>query len=60
MTNNETGCLPGGGGAGEEGVGGLVVVEDGRIAEIGTHDELIAADGRYASQLAAGELVLPG
>ena len=38
----------------------IAFVEDGRIAEIGTHDELIAADGRYASQLSAGELVLPG
>jgi ATP-binding cassette subfamily B protein len=38
----------------------IAFVEDGRIAEIGSHDELIAADGRYAHQLNAGELVLPG
>jgi ATP-binding cassette subfamily B protein len=38
----------------------IAFVEDGRIAEIGTHDELIAANGRYASQLNAGELLLPG
>jgi len=38
----------------------IAFVEDGRIAEIGTHDELLAADGRYAHQLSAGELSLPG
>jgi len=38
----------------------IAFVEDGRIAEIGTHDELLAADGRYARQLHAGELVTPG
>jgi ATP-binding cassette subfamily B protein len=38
----------------------IAFVEDGRIAEIGTHDELLAADGRYARQLQAGELVTPG
>ncbi|MGB7880365.1 MAG: ABC transporter ATP-binding protein, partial [Ilumatobacteraceae bacterium] len=35
----------------------IAFVEDGRIAEIGSHDELLAANGRYAHQLAAGELV---
>ncbi len=35
----------------------IAFVEGGRIAEIGTHDELVAAGGRYARQLAAGELV---
>ncbi len=38
----------------------IAFIEDGRIAEIGTHDELLAADGRYARQLRAGELVTPG
>lgn len=38
----------------------IAFVEDGRIAEIGTHGELLAADGRYAHQLSAGELALPG
>ena len=35
----------------------IAFVEDGQIAEIGTHDELVAADGRYAHQLNAGERV---
>ena len=38
----------------------IAFVEHGRVAEIGTHDELVAANGRYAHQLNAGELVLPG
>jgi len=35
----------------------IAFVEAGRIAEVGSHDELLAADGRYAHQLRAGELV---
>ena len=37
----------------------IAFVENGRIAEIGSHEELLAANGRYAQQLNAGELVLP-
>jgi ATP-binding cassette subfamily B protein len=35
----------------------IAVLDQGRIAEIGTHDELLAADGLYAAQLRAGELL---
>jgi ATP-binding cassette subfamily B protein len=35
----------------------IAFVEAGSIVEIGTHDELVATGGRYARQLAAGELV---
>jgi ATP-binding cassette, subfamily B, bacterial len=38
----------------------IAFIEGGRIVELGSHDELIAADGQYAHQLNAGELVLPG
>ncbi|HCU96922.1 MAG TPA: hypothetical protein DHU96_31090, partial [Actinobacteria bacterium] len=31
----------------------IVVIEDGRIAETGTHDELLTAAGSYASLWAA-------
>ena len=30
------------------------MLDDGRIVELGTHDELVALDGRYAAQLRAG------
>ena len=35
----------------------IAVLEVGRIVEIGSHDELVALDGRYAAQLRAGDLV---
>jgi ATP-binding cassette subfamily B protein len=31
----------------------IAVIDDGRVAELGTHDELIAHEGRYASLYAA-------
>ncbi|MGK0277111.1 MAG: ATP-binding cassette subfamily B protein [Ilumatobacter sp.] len=37
----------------------IAFIEDGRVAEIGTHTELLAAGGRYAHQLQAGDLVVP-
>ncbi len=33
----------------------IIVLDNGVIAEEGTHDQLIALDGLYASQVAAGE-----
>ncbi len=35
----------------------IVVVADGRVAEVGTHDQLVALGGRYASMWEAFELV---
>jgi ATP-binding cassette subfamily B protein len=35
----------------------IVVLDGGQIAEVGSHDELLAADGRYASMWQAFELL---
>jgi ATP-binding cassette subfamily B protein len=35
----------------------IVVLDRGRVAEVGSHDELLAADGRYAAMWQAFELV---
>jgi ATP-binding cassette subfamily B protein len=37
----------------------IAVLDGGRIVELGPHDELVARDGVYASQLRAGELLEP-
>jgi len=37
----------------------IIVLDNGLIAESGTHDELIAADGLYAAQVRAGETTAP-
>ena len=36
----------------------IVVIDDGRVAETGTHDELLALDGVYARQVRAGTMSL--
>ena len=37
----------------------IAVLDGGRIVELGPHDEFVARDGLYASQLRAGELLEP-
>ncbi len=34
----------------------IAFIDNGRVVEIGSHDELLAADGHYARQLRAGEI----
>ena len=38
----------------------IAVVIDGRIAELGSHDELVAADGEYASAVAGLDVLIQG
>jgi ATP-binding cassette subfamily B protein len=38
----------------------IVVLDQGRVAEIGTHEELIAAGGRYAALVTRDSVLTPG